>query len=290
MPAWLGDWVERASWWVAVGLFLAIAARESYAPDRPLHNPIVARWAGNFALYGANLALLTLAAPSDVAVALFGVDDGRFIFAALGRGGWAALVAGVLLSDLLMYAVHRAEHHIFLFWRFHAVHHADTDVDVTTAFRHHPGEFLLNSFVVMFVLFGLGAPTSLIPIYGLIFLSVSLLQHMNSPMPNRLERLLGFVLVTPGMHRVHHSVLAEHYGANFGAVFSFWDRLFGTYCQLDQTQRGALAFGVPEFTAPHYARVYWAWILPFVLSRNPAARRADIGAGRPRLLTRARSP
>ena len=274
MPAWLRDWAERASWWVAVGLFLAIAAAESCWPDRPLRNPIVTRWAGHFALYGASLALLALAAPSDLAKALLGGSNGGSIFAALGRDGWAVLVAGILFSDLLMYAVHRAEHRIFLLWRFHAVHHSDTDVDVTTAFRQHPGQFLLNSFVVTFVLFGLGAPAWLLPIYSLILLSIMPFQHMNSQMPSGLERLLGFVLVTPGMHRVHHSVLAQHYEANLGAVFLFWDRLFGTYCWLDQAQREALEFGIPEFTAPRYARVYWTWILPFVLSRNPAVRRA----------------
>lgn len=271
MPAWLGDWAERAYWWVAVGLFLTVAATESCWPDRRLRNPTAMRWLGHFALYGASLALLTLAAPNDLAMAVFGSSHQSLIFAAPGGIGWAALIAGVLFADLLMYAIHRVEHRIFLLWRFHAVHHADTDVDVTTAFRQHPGQFLLNSFVVTFVLLGLGAPVWLLPIYSLILVSIMPFQHMNSRMPGRLERLVGFVVVTPGMHRVHHSMYAQHYEANFGAVFSFWDRLFGTYCRLDQAQILAIEFGIPEFTEPRYSRVHWAWVLPFVLSRRDRA-------------------
>jgi sterol desaturase/sphingolipid hydroxylase (fatty acid hydroxylase superfamily) len=277
MPAWLGDWAERAYWWVAVGSFLAIAAAESCWPDRPLRNQTVMRWLGHFTLYGASLALLTLTAPSDLATALFGSTHQRLIFAAPGGVGWAALIAGVLFADLLMYAIHRIEHRVFLLWRFHAVHHADTDVDVTTAFRQHPGQFLLNSFVVTFVLLGLGAPAWLLPIYSLILLSIMPFQHMNSHMPSRLERLVGFALVTPGMHRVHHSVHARHYEANFGAVFSFWDRLFGTYCGLDQAQLAAVEFGIPGFTALRYSRIHWAWVLPFVLSRGERAPHQGLG-------------
>lgn len=276
----LGNWADSAFWWVAIALFLALAAIESVWPEKPLRNPTGTRWAGNFALYAANLALVALTAPSDLAAALFGTSKEWSLFALLGSSsGGAVLAASVLLPDLLMYAVHRAEHRVFLFWRFHAVHHADTDVDIATGIRHHPGEFVLNSFVVAFVYFGFGAPAWVMPIYGLMFLSGSVFQHLNSPLPARLERLLGLVLVTPGMHRVHHSSLPEHYGTNFGAVFSFWDRLCGTYLPLDQEQREALTFGIPDFTAPRYARVYWAWILPLVLSRDPAVRRAKESAG-----------
>lgn len=271
MPAWLGGWAERAYWWIAVGLFLAIAAAESFWPERRLCNPTVARWLGHFTLYGASLTLLTVAAPSDLATDLFGSNHQCLIFSAPGGVGWAALIAGVLFADLLMYAIHRVEHRVFLLWRFHAVHHADTDVDVTTAFRQHPGQFLLNSFVVTFVLLGLGAPAWLLPIYSLILVSIMPFQHMNSQMPGCLERLIGLVLVTPGMHRAHHSVHAQHYEANFGAVFSFWDRLLGTHCRLDRAQLAALEFGVLEFTAPRYSRVHWAWVLPFVLSRRDRA-------------------
>lgn len=280
MLASLANWTDRATWWVPVGLFLVIAAIESVRPERQLRNPLAARWAGHFTLYAACWTLLVLAAPGKLAASLGGDVGGGFLFTTLGRAGeWTLLLGGVLFSDLLLYLLHRTQHRVFLLWRFHSVHHADTDVDVTTALRHHPGEFLPNSFIVTFIPVALGAPLWLFPVYGLVSFSASLFQHMNVQMPPWLDRLLGLVLVMPGMHRVHHSVLPEHYDTNFGTVFSFWDRLFGTYRRLDLEQREALAFGIPSFTAPRYARVYWAWIIPFVLTRDPAVRRPEELAG-----------
>lgn len=280
MLASLGDWTDHASWWIVIGLFLLIAVIETFWPERRLRNPVATRWAGHFALYAACWMLLVLAAPGKLAAGLAGGDHGRFLFIAVGWAGELyLLVGGILLSDLLLYVLHRTQHRVFLLWRFHSVHHADTDVDVTTALRHHPGEFLPNSFVVTFVPVALGAPVWLFPVYGLVSFSASLFQHMNVAMPPWLDGLLGVVLVMPGMHRVHHSVLPEHYNANFGTVFSFWDRLFGTYRRLDRKQCEVITFGIPEFTASRYARVYWAWILPFVLSRDQAVRRAEHFAG-----------
>ena len=263
-----------------MGLFLVIAVMETWRPERRLRNSMATRWAGHFALYAACLMLVVLATPGKLAADLPAGEDRWFVFTAPGQAGeWGLLLGGVLLSDLLLYVLHRTQHRVFLLWRFHAVHHADTDVDVTTALRHHPGEFLVNTFIATFVSSALEVPVWVVPVYAVASFSASLFQHMNVQVPPWLERLLELILVTPGMHQVHHSVLPDHYGANFGTVFSFWDRLFGTYRRLDREQRETLAFGIPNFTAPRYAGVHWGWILPFVLRRDPIVRRAEEFAG-----------
>jgi sterol desaturase/sphingolipid hydroxylase (fatty acid hydroxylase superfamily) len=280
VPPWL-EWAGSAFWYVAVVVFLVVAATESVRPASALRDSLALRWFGNFSLYAACLGLVALAAPIESATGLAGGDTERFLFAPLKRAGdGAVLIGGVLLADLLIYLVHRVEHRIFLLWRFHAVHHADRDVDVTTGLRHHPGEFVLNSFITVIVLFCLGAPAWLIPAYGLFFISASFFQHMNAALPVWLDRLLRVVLVTPDMHRIHHSVRTEDHDTNFGIVFSFWDRLFGTYRGPDGVQQPAITFGLQPFVDQPYVRLHWPWVMPFVMRREPAKWEPEVAASR----------
>ncbi len=273
MLTWLGDLAETISWWAAVGAFLLIAVIETARPERDLRYAVATRWAGHFALYGACLAVLGLAAPVSLAGKLFGGSQERFLFAALAReGGWTVLIGGLLLLDLLVYAQHRLQHRVFLLWRFHAVHHADADMDASTSLRHHPGEVLTNACLITFLAIALGAPAWLFPVYGVISLSSGLFQHMNCRLPAGLECRLEWLLVTPAMHSLHHSVQAEHFDTNYGTVLSIWDRLFGTYRHLSDREREVLRFGVPGHTSALHARADFAWVLPFALRREPTGQ------------------
>jgi sterol desaturase/sphingolipid hydroxylase (fatty acid hydroxylase superfamily) len=156
------------------------------------------------------------------------------------------LVAGFLLLDFLRYAVHRCEHAVPLFWRFHALHHSDPDVDVTTAVRHHPVEYVPASGVYWLAVLVLGIPAAVVLSHGLAAFATAAVQHGNVRLPERLERWLRPVLVTSDMHRIHHSVVYDEANSNYGAVLSVWDRLFGTYTRLTRAQHDSIVFGVRE--------------------------------------------
>ena len=157
---------------------------------------------------------------------------------------WLSLAAGFLMLDLMRYTVHRCEHAVPLFWRFHALHHSDPDVDVTTSVRHHPIEYVLASAVYWFAVIVLDVPAVVVLSHGLAVFAFQAVQHGNICLPERVERWLQPLLVTTDMHRIHHSLVSDQANANYGAVLSVWDRLFGTYIRITRPQHRALVFGV----------------------------------------------
>jgi len=148
----------------------------------------------------------------------------------LGASVGITLLIGLPLLDLVgAYWVHSIEHRIKFLWKFHMVHHADTYVDVTTANRHHPGESLLRAGFTILATLLVGAPVWLVLLYQSMSVVATQFNHANIQLPQWLDRILGWVLVTPNMHRVHHHAFRPHTDSNYGNIFSFWDRLFGTY-------------------------------------------------------------
>ena len=148
-------------------------------------------------------------------------------------GDSVVIAAGIVALDLFSYAMHRFEHHFDPLWRLHAVHHADVSVDASTGVRHHPGEAIVVA-LVGGVLFGaLGLPVGAMTAAGTLMVGWALIQHADLPWAPAIDRVAAWVMVTPGLHRIHHSELARHHGANFGTLFSVWDRLFGTLLQPD---------------------------------------------------------
>ncbi len=272
MAAWLGEWAGAASWWVAVGIFLALAGWESHRPDRDLHREVLPRWLKHMLLYAVGLCILALVAPAMLAELVFGSRDQHLVFAAIGRAGgeWAVLISGVLLIDLYVYSMHRVQHRVFVLWRFHAVHHSDIDVDVSTGWRHHPGEFIISAALATVVFVLLGVPAWVFPVYGVISTAVGTFQHMNGKLPIRFERGLGLLIVTPAMHRVHHAVAPEYHNTNFGNVLSVWDRLFGTYLAIDSARAAAMSFGLADAPGLGRDQLRGVLSLPFALRRPRA--------------------
>jgi sterol desaturase/sphingolipid hydroxylase (fatty acid hydroxylase superfamily) len=197
-------------------------------------------WILNLVLGGFVLEPAALARPRFEA--LFGA---HFLSWPITNAG-LSLVAGFLLLDLLRYAVHRCEHAVPIFWRFHALHHSDPDVDVTTSVRHHPVEYVLGSAVYWLAVIVLDVPALVVLTHGLAVFSTAALQHGNVRLPQWLERMLQPVLVTVDMHRIHHSVVYEQANSNYGAVLSVWDRIFGTYTSISRAQHERIVFGVRE--------------------------------------------
>lgn len=161
---------------------------------------------------------------------------------------WTLAIAGMLLLDLIgAYLPHWVEHRVPLLWRFHLVHHTDQEVDTTTANRHHPGESVIRfAFTTLGVLI-IGAPMWLVFLYQSMSVVLSQFNHANINIPLALDKALRTVIVTPNMHRVHHHYKLPYTDTNFGNIFSFWDRLFGTYAVVDNRK---LKYGVDTFMAP----------------------------------------
>jgi sterol desaturase/sphingolipid hydroxylase (fatty acid hydroxylase superfamily) len=261
---------EAWPYWAAVGAFAALALWETFVPDRKPDTSPVAKWVGHFALYAASLAAGTLAGRFEWAPRLLG-EQGREPFTWLGTyaGDAIVLIAGLLAFDLFIYGMHRVEHGVTVFWRLHAVHHADDAVDLSTALRHHPLEYLVNGTIGNLIFAVLGMPVWVMACYVILSVVVGLFQHANIRLAGWLEALLDTVIVGPAMHRAHHSADPLHYNSNFGIVFSFWDRLFGSWRRLDAAERDRIVFGVREVTEAGFAGVTWAWALPFLIRGRP---------------------
>ena len=233
--------------------------------------PALRRRAGNIGFWTANLFLAAFLLPPAGFVrphieALSGIKMPSWPITNVAL----SLVLGFLLLDLMGYVLHRCEHAVPLLWRFHALHHSDPDVDVTTAVRHHPIEYLFDSVVYLFALVVLDLPAIVVLGHGLATFATAAFQHGNIRLPERLERWLQPVLVTVDMHRIHHSVVVEQGNSNYGAVFSIWDRLFGTYTWISRTQHERIIFGVRELLRRESLRPSAMLLTPWRISQAAA--------------------
>jgi sterol desaturase/sphingolipid hydroxylase (fatty acid hydroxylase superfamily) len=232
---------------VIFGSLLAVALWEFCRPRRQREFPALRRRLGNLGIWLLNLVLASFTfAPTDTfrpqLEAVLGVALPSWPIA----NQWSSFVAAFLLLDFLIYAVHRCQHAVPFLWRFHALHHSDPDVDVTTSVRHHPIEYLLAAGFYWLVVLALDIPVAVVITHGLTVFTAAAVTHGNTRLPEWLERLLQPVVITLDLHLVHHSIANDEANANFGAVLSVWDRLFGTYVRLPRAQQERIVFGVRE--------------------------------------------
>lgn len=166
-----------------------------------------------------------------------------------GMPVWLYAIVGLLLLDLIgAYLIHWAEHRVRWMWRFHLIHHTDPNVDTTTANRHHPGESVFRFVFTVLGVIVAGAPISVVMMYQSLSAGLSQFNHANIQFPAWLEKPLGWFLVTPSMHRVHHHYVLPYTDTNYGNIFSFWDRLFGTYAEMKQED---IVFGIDTYMEKH---------------------------------------
>ena len=258
---------------VLFGSLVAVALWECCRPRRRHDFPGVRRRLGNVAFWLFNLAF---------AAFLFGPPDGARIHIeevlGIALPSWPianaalALVAGFLLLDFLDYVVHRCEHAVPILWRLHALHHSDPDIDVTTAIRHHPIEYLLASGFYWILVVLLDIPGFVVLTHGLAVFGAAALQHGNLRLPEPIERWLQPVLVTTDLHLVHHAVSAEQTYANFGAVLSVWDRLFGTLTRMTRAQQQTIVLGLPELPGRDSVRPLPMLLTPWLMARASRGR------------------
>jgi len=256
---------------IIFGSLLLVALWEFFSPRRPREFPALRRRFGNIGFWVLNLILVAFFLP-PVSAARLHLEAAGFPVWPIRDFGLSFFV-GFLLLDLLRYAVHRCEHAVPLFWRFHALHHSDPDVDVTTSVRHHPVEYLLASAVYWTAVLVLGVPAIVVVSHGAAVFVTAAIQHGNIRLLEKLERWMHPVLVTVDMHRIHHSVVFAEANSNYGAIFSVWDRLFGTYTSIARAQHDRIVFGVRDLQRRECLKPSAMMLTPWLLSR---AKRSDV--------------
>lgn len=187
---------------------------------------------------------------------------------------WLYVIVGLLLLDLIgAYFVHWAEHKVRWMWRFHLVHHTDTNVDTTTANRHHPGESVFRFVFTTMGVIVAGTPIYLVMLYQSMSAALSQFNHANIKFPEWLDNALSWILVTPRMHRVHHHYVLPYTDTNFGNIFSIWDRLFGTFAKVDNEQ---LVFGIDtHMEADEHSNMGSLLKIPFMKYRQPTGAKFE---------------
>ncbi len=235
---------------VFLAVLLAMAAWEIAAPCREMERPKLARWSQNLGLLLVDAAVVRIVMPMTVvAAALWFESRGIGLLPLLGVPYPLAVFIAVIVLDLAIYAQHVVFHYVPMLWRIHRVHHADTDFDVTTGLRFHPIEILLSLMIKIGVAALIGAPALAVLIFEVILNASSQFSHGNIRLPKRVDAVLRRVIVTPDMHRVHHSIHRHETDSNFGFNLSIWDRLFGTYIPHPKDGQTGMTIGIDEFRA-----------------------------------------
>jgi sterol desaturase/sphingolipid hydroxylase (fatty acid hydroxylase superfamily) len=235
---------------VFIGIFAIIAAWELAAPRRTLRESKALRWTHNLALTLLNNVLMRAALPvAAIGVAAFATQRGMGLFNLIHLPQPLTILLCVLALDLAIYLQHLMFHAVPLLWRLHRVHHADLDFDVTTGSRFHSIEIGLSTLIKFAVILVLGPPAVAVLVFEILLNASSMFNHGNVRIPAAIERVLRCVVVTPDMHRVHHSIDPRETNSNFGFCLTWWDRLFGTYRAQPLAGHEAMTIGIDRFRA-----------------------------------------
>jgi sterol desaturase/sphingolipid hydroxylase (fatty acid hydroxylase superfamily) len=231
-----------------VGVLVLMVAWELLAPRRPQSITRLLRWPNNFGLVVLDTFVVRLLFPiAAVGIAFLAQTKGWGLFNIFSVPAWLAVAGAVLLLDLAIYGQHVTFHVVPFLWRLHRVHHADLEFDVTTGLRFHPGEIVISMLIKFAAVLLLGAPPVAALIFEVLLNATSMFNHGNVQLPLPLDRLLQFVVVTPDMHRVHHSLDRRETDSNFGFNLPWWDRLFGTYRDQPALGHDRMAIGIDRF-------------------------------------------
>jgi Sterol desaturase len=257
---------------VFLGLLLALAAWEAVAQRRRLTYQKPMRWMANIGLLVLNSAAVRLAFVAGiVGVAYEAQRHGWGLLNWTPLPVWLETALAVVILDFALYLQHVLFHAVPLLWRLHMVHHADPDFDVTTGLRFHTLEIVLSLGIKAGVIVLLGAPPPAVLIFEVLLNATSMFSHSNANMPKWLDSALRWIVVTPDMHRVHHSMISRETNSNFGFNVPWWDYLFGTYRAQPQDGHEKMKIGLEFIPAKRAIALHWLLTLPFV-ARLPAAR------------------
>ena len=248
------------------GVFAVMASWEIVAPRRKLVASKLVRWSNNIALVFLNSFILRLLFPAAaVGMALFAKEQGWGVFNYFDVSLVLATLLSVVIMDAIIYLQHVMVHAVPVLWRLHRVHHADPDFDVTTGARFHPLEIILSMLIKFSVILLLGPPVIAVVIFEVLLSSAAMFNHSNIRINKTIDKYLRLILVTPDMHRVHHSVEADETNSNFGFNLPWWDRIFGTYRAQPRLGHEEMTIGIHEFNrADQVTWLHKILVLPFI--------------------------
>ena len=250
-------------------VFAAMALWEIAAPRRTLVAGRKPRWPGNLGILIVDaLAVRILIPTAAVGAALFAAGRGWGLLHMAGLRLSVATLLGFLVLDLAIYGQHVLFHKVPVLWRLHRMHHADLDIDVTTGVRFHPFEILISLAFKIATVIAFGIPAVAVLLFEVVLNATAMFNHANVSMPAALDRVLRLVVVTPDMHRVHHSILRNETDSNFGFNLPWWDRLFGTYRAMPQAGHERMTVGLPIFRDPRELRIDRLLTQPFRDARD----------------------
>jgi len=247
------------------GIFTVMAVWELLSPRRVLSTSKSMRWINNLGLVFLNTFVLRLLFPAAaVGVALFAREQGWGLFNYIQAPFVLAVILSVIIMDGVIYLQHVMVHAVPLLWRLHRVHHADPDYDVTTGARFHPLEIILSMLIKFATILLLGPPLIAVVIFEVLLNATAMFNHGNVKLPFAVDRILRWLVVTPDMHRVHHSVEDDEANSNFGFSLPWWDRLFGTYRDQPRGGHDEMTIGIHNYHDPR--QISWLsgmLLLPF---------------------------
>lgn len=234
-----------------LGVFALMAIWEIFAPRRALTVSKAVRWANNLGLVFLNSFILRVLFPAAaVGMAAFTSEQGWGILNYYEVPFLIAVVVSVVAMDFIIYLQHVMVHAVPALWRLHRVHHADPDFDVTTGARFHPIEIILSMLIKFATIAVLGPPVLAIVIFEVLLNAMAMFNHSNIKLHTVIDQALRVLVVTPDMHRVHHSVEDDEANSNFGFNLSWWDKLFGTYRDQPRAGHEDMVIGIHTYTTP----------------------------------------
>jgi sterol desaturase/sphingolipid hydroxylase (fatty acid hydroxylase superfamily) len=230
------------------GVLATLALWEAFAPRRRQEIGRAGRWPNNLGVVVVDTIVLRILFPTAaVGVAILAEERGWGLLNTVALPAWSEVVIAVIVLDLVIYLQHVLFHSVPALWRLHRMHHADLEFDVTTGVRFHPVEIVISMVIKIGVVTALGASALGVLAFEVILNATSMFSHSNVRLPDGIDRVLRWIVVTPDMHRVHHSIERRETDSNFGFNLPWWDRLFGTYRPEPEAGHEAMTLGIPQF-------------------------------------------
>jgi len=261
MISWLINESEDFQFVLYFGLLFIIIVTEQFIHYRTVEKR--KRWKANFML--TIIAIISMMAiPFTFISAAKLSEESAWGLFNLVELNWLILgILTLILRGFISFFTHYLAHKIPLFWRLHRVHHLDTEMDVSTTVRFHPFEFIINSIVGLPIVFLFGFPVWGLMLYELLDIVVTLVSHSNTSLPKRLENLVRYFIVTPDLHRIHHSSYQPETDSNFSAVFPIWDIIFGTFKTKTRAPQSSMELGLEEVRDERVTKTLWLLVSPF---------------------------